>query len=119
MRTTPLDTTRNVRNSVAISTQLGASEFVSALRTGGTALRLLVLVFLIALFSINIWAGVDGTIAGTVKDPSNAVVRNAIVKATNINTGVQQQVTTNDVGCYSFPNLPVGRYDIVIQKAGF
>ena len=119
MRTTPLDTTGNVRNSVAISTQLGASEFVSALRTGGTALRLLVLVFLIALFSINIWAGVDGTIAGTVKDPSNAVVRNAIVKATNINTGVQQQVTTNDVGFYSFPNLPVGRYDIVIQKAGF
>jgi hypothetical protein len=65
------------------------------------------------------WAGVDGTIAGTVKDPSNAVVRNAIVKATNINTGVQQQVSTNDVGFYSFPNLPVGRYDISIKKAGF
>ncbi len=54
-----------------------------------------------------------------MKDSSGAVVRNAMVKAANVNTGVQQQVTTNDVGFYSFPNLPVGHYDISIKKAGF
>ena len=34
-------------------------------------------------------------------------------------TGVQQQVITNDRGFYSFPNLAVGRYNIVIEKTGF
>ncbi|MGA2904827.1 MAG: TonB-dependent receptor [Candidatus Korobacteraceae bacterium] len=111
--------TKKAGNNIAVSSQRGMSEFVSTLRTGGHSLRLLVFVFLIALFSIDLWAGVDGAVAGTVKDPSGAVVRSAMVKATNVSTGVQQQVSTNDVGFYSFPDLPVGRYDISITKAGF
>lgn len=79
----------------------------------------LVSALLTALFAVDLWAGVDGSIAGTVKDSSGAVVRSAIVRAANLNTGVQQQVSTNDVGFYSFPNLPVGQYDISIMKAGF
>ncbi len=119
MRTTPLDMTRKAGNNIAASSQRDTSKFALTLRTGGTALRFVAFILLLALFSIDIWAGVDGTIAGTVKDSSGAIVRNATVKAMNVNTGVQQQVTTNDVGFYSFPNLPVGRYDIAINKPGF
>ncbi|MFZ0313228.1 MAG: carboxypeptidase regulatory-like domain-containing protein [Candidatus Korobacteraceae bacterium] len=114
-----LDMPTQARNRIAIAPQRRTSRLVSTLRTGDNSLRFVVLVFLLAIVSINLWAGVDGTIAGTVKDSSGAVVRNAMVKAANVNTGVQQQVTTNDVGFYSFPNLPVGHYDISIKKAGF
>jgi hypothetical protein len=106
------------RNSTAGDLQRGMSELVLSLRTRSHPLQLLGFV-LVLLFAIDLWAGVDGTIAGTVKDPSGAVVRNAVVKAMNIQTGVQQQVSTNEVGFYSFPSLPVGRYDISIKKAGF
>jgi hypothetical protein len=58
-------------------------------------------------------------VSGTVKDLSNAVITNAAVTATNVETGVLLQITTNGQGFYSFPNLAIGRYNIVIQKTGF
>jgi len=70
-------------------------------------------------FGVNSWAGVGGSVAGTIKDTSNAVVPNATVNATNVETGVQHQAATNGQGFYSFTNLPIGRYNIAIQKAGF
>jgi len=73
----------------------------------------------LVLLAIDGWAGDGGSASGTVKDASNAVVPNAIVKATEMATGVQQQVATNDRGFYSFPELPIGRYNILIEKTGF
>src|SRR3984885_12778004 len=64
-------------------------------------------------------AAVGGSISGTVKDHSGAVVPKAIVTATNTDNGVRQVVTTNATGAYSFPSLPVGHYDINITAAGF
>ncbi|HYA95435.1 MAG TPA: carboxypeptidase-like regulatory domain-containing protein, partial [Terriglobales bacterium] len=54
-----------------------------------------------------------------MKDATYAVVPNATVNATNLDTGVQQQAATNDHGFYSFPDLPIGRYNLAIQKTGF
>ena len=54
-----------------------------------------------------------------MKDASNAVVPNATVKATNTDTGVQEHAVTNGQGFYSFPDLPIGRYNLVIQRTGF
>jgi hypothetical protein len=71
------------------------------------------------LFAVEVWAGAAGSVSGTVKDTSGAVVPSAVVKATEIDTGVEQQVTTNGRGFYSFPALLAGRYNISIQKAGF
>ncbi len=68
---------------------------------------------------LPLWAGVGGTISGTVKDESSALVPDAVVKAANIETSVQRQVSTNDRGFYSFPALPVGRYNVTIEKQGF
>jgi hypothetical protein len=71
------------------------------------------------LLALNCWAGTGGSVSGTVKDASNAVVTNAAVTATNVETGVLLQITTNGQGFYSFPNLAIGRYNIAIQKTGF
>ncbi len=73
----------------------------------------------ILLLAVDLWAGTGGRVSGTVKDVSNAVVQDGTVKAANIDTGVLRQVKTNDRGFYSFPDLPIGRYNIMIEKAGF
>jgi hypothetical protein len=71
------------------------------------------------LFALNSRAGVGGSISGTVKDATSAVVPDAAVTARNLDTGVLRQAVTNSRGLYSFPDLPVGRYDISISKPGF
>jgi hypothetical protein len=70
-------------------------------------------------FPMSARAAAGGSISGTVKDHSGAVVPKAAVTATNTDTGVRQVVTTNATGAYSFPSLPVGHYDINITAAGF
>jgi hypothetical protein len=68
---------------------------------------------------LDSWAGVGGSVSGTVRDASNAVIRNATVNATNVETGIAHQVETNGQGFYSFPALPIGHYNIAMQKTGF
>jgi hypothetical protein len=74
---------------------------------------------LFMLFAVDSWAGAGGSLAGTVKDASNAVVAGATVNVINDETGVKRQVATNDQGFYSFPNLAVGRYNVTVEKSGF
>ena len=79
-----------------------------------------VFVFALVLLSCNrLIAGVTASISGTVTDPTGAVVAGAAVTATNVDTGVALSQTTNTQGFYSFPELPVGKYTIDVQKAGF
>ena len=66
-----------------------------------------------------LWAGVGGRISGTVTDASGGVVAKVTVTATNSDTGLKQSVTTDDKGFYSFPDLPVGHYDLDIASADF
>lgn len=60
-----------------------------------------------------------GTISGTVRDSSGAVVAGASVKLTNSATNVVVTTTTNASGDYAVPNLPVGEYDVRAEKPGF
>jgi hypothetical protein len=70
-------------------------------------------------FPASMHAATGGSISGTVKDQSGAVVPKATVTATNTDTGVRQVLTTNGVGAYAFPGLSVGPYDVEIAFAGF
>ncbi len=79
-----------------------------------------VLLFALALFPAGrLIAGITATISGTVTDPTGAIVAGATVTATNVDTGVALSQTTNTQGFYSFQELPVGKYTIDVQKAGF
>ena len=60
-----------------------------------------------------------GSIAGTVLDPSRAVVPNAPVALKGLDTGSTASTTTNSSGGYSFNLLKPGRYQIVVKQAGF
>lgn len=60
-------------------------------------------------------AGVNGV----VTDQTKAVIGGAHIVVTNLDTGLRREVATNDLGSYSVPLLPVGRYKIEAMKAGF
>src|SRR5271167_2153363 len=57
------------------------------------------------LLGLNSWAGVGGSVSGTVKDASGAVVPKAFISATILETGVEVRTITNGQGFYSFTNL--------------
>src|ERR1700734_1984393 len=65
------------------------------------------------------FAGVGGSISGTIKDPSGAAIPKASVALVNANTGVRQSAYTDDHGVYAFPVLPVGEYILEVNHPGF
>jgi Carboxypeptidase regulatory-like domain/TonB-dependent Receptor Plug Domain len=80
--------------------------------------RVLCLVFVgsIAMLgqSIN-----SGTITGTVKDPSGAVIANAVVGLRNPITSYEQTVTTGADGSFRLNNIPQNNYQLTISASGF
>ena len=64
-------------------------------------------------------AQTTGSISGTVKDATGSVIPDIAVIARNVDTGVQQNATSNADGFYAFTTLPVGRYEIETFRPGF
>ena len=72
------------------------------------------------LLSSKAFAQVDtGTVQGTVRDASGAVVPAATVTLLNVTMGVSFETKTNDVGHYQFPSVRIGSYTIVAEASGF
>src|SRR6266403_730480 len=65
------------------------------------------------------WAAITGSISGVVTDSSGAVVISATVTATETQTGIRSEITTDSKGFYNFPALPIGTYDVEIKADGF
>src|SRR5213596_346636 len=85
----------------------------------GTCLTLLA-VTLGFLFPAASWGQVaGGTISGTVTDSSGRVIGNVQITINNLATGVTRDVTTNDGGFYSAPNLLPGTYQAKFSAKGF
>jgi hypothetical protein len=63
--------------------------------------------------------GVNGTISGTVTDPTGAVISGAIVTATDVSTGEQQVTKTDQSGIFAISRLKPGTYKLIIQYPGF
>ena len=61
----------------------------------------------------------SGTITGTVSDPSGAAIAGATVTATNTGTNASYSTTTSEQGVYSFAQLPVGVYNIIVKQGSF
>lgn len=60
-----------------------------------------------------------GAIAGTVQDPTGAVVPKATVTATNTSTNVSTVRTTTGAGDYNITPLLPGPYTVVVAAPGF
>jgi len=64
-------------------------------------------------------AAVYGSIGGIVTDQSGSVVPGAKLILTNTAQGIPYQASTDTRGAYSFPSVPVGRYDLAVEVGGF
>jgi hypothetical protein len=62
---------------------------------------------------------VNGTVVGTVTDSTGAVVPDALVTITEVNTNAARSVHTDANGYYSFPDLAPGTYRVRVEKQGF
>ncbi len=60
-----------------------------------------------------------GTILGTVKDPSAAVLPGVTVTVTNMETGIARTSLTGSRGEFQIPGLAVGSYEVQVTTAGF
>jgi Carboxypeptidase regulatory-like domain len=66
------------------------------------------------------WAQIAaGSISGTVRDSSGAVVPDASVVIRNTATGIEQTTQSNADGVYAFPSVAVGQYELDVTHAGF
>jgi hypothetical protein len=63
--------------------------------------------------------GTTSRLAGTVTDPTGAVVPGAKVTLTSEATGVSFNTTTTETGTYVFEAIQVGRYRVDIEASGF
>ena len=62
---------------------------------------------------------INGTIEGTVKDEQGALLPGVTVTVTNIDTGEQRVVVTNESGLYRAPLLSLGTYRVSAELQGF
>jgi hypothetical protein len=68
---------------------------------------------------MSIAQATNGTIAGSVVDPSHAALVGAKVTATSLQTGDRRAATTNKVGGYRVESLLPGTYRVDVAAQGF
>src|SRR5687768_15801104 len=83
--------------------------------------RLLILLVAIAALSIAGFAqGTStGSIAGTITDPTTAVVSGATVIVKHNATGQEFAAVTTDNGTFNVPALQSGTYTVTVTASGF
>src|SRR5438477_4647059 len=99
------------------------------LRIGGFDMRklqsmglgLVCLALVALLCSANPVGGqeVTASITGTVMDPTGAAVVGATVTAKSVERGLSYTSVTNESGIYRIAQLPVGSYELKVEKPGF
>ncbi|HTX39262.1 MAG TPA: carboxypeptidase regulatory-like domain-containing protein [Bryobacteraceae bacterium] len=66
------------------------------------------------------WAQeVTAAITGKITDASGAAIADAKVTATDIDRGTVWPTTTNAEGAFNLPRLPIGSYNVRVEKPGF
>src|SRR5271157_1167070 len=95
------------------SRKLNSSLNAIVFRAGGLALILLVLMAAPAFPQSS-----NGSVRGTVQDPTSAVIPNVTVVLTNTATGVELKTVSNGAGLYVFPSVVAGPYKLTAEVAG-
>ena len=60
-----------------------------------------------------------GTLLGTVQDSEGGVLVGATVTATQRDTGFTRSLATDAAGAYAFAYMPLGRYQVKVERDGF
>ena len=81
--------------------------------------RLFLMVLLLLARNNSAVAQVNASITGRVEDASGAAVPQAAVAVTSVETGETRTVTSDESGSYRVLSLPVGHYNVRVEKSGF
>ena len=80
----------------------------------------LILICASVVIPVTLFAQVDrANLSGTVTDPSAALVPDALVELSSLQTGFTRSVRTRTDGIYRFSSLPAGLYLVTVTKDGF
>src|SRR3982074_1766943 len=83
-------------------------------------LPLVVVTFLLAMSTAQLVAQrFTSDILGTVQDSTGAVIPEATVALTQVDTSATRNYITDSSGNYLFAHLPPGHYKILASKPGF
>src|SRR5579871_7055376 len=101
-----------------------ASPFVSPLLVGcrkpkSGIFSLIVGALALLALAAAVGAQAPSTLSGIVKDPTGAIVSQAIVSVTDTKTSAKKQTVANDAGAYSFTDLHPGDYSVEVSAPGF
>jgi hypothetical protein len=77
-------------------------------------------VLLLLLWTVALTAQTDqGTMTGTVTDPSGRKIVGAHLVIKSLSTNVERTTTTNDTGIYVVTSLATGTYQVSVEAQGF
>jgi hypothetical protein len=84
-------------------------------------------VFLFGTLVLALWASLaiasfaqgEASIHGTVTDTSGGAIPGVAIRIKNLETGAERNSVTDEAGHYDATSLPVGRYEVRAEKAGF
>jgi hypothetical protein len=76
-------------------------------------------VLLLTSWSAALSQTITGSVTGTVKDSSGAVISAATVQVKNDATGTVSTAKSNSVGIFTVPFLSIGSYDMTVNAPGF
>src|ERR1039458_7658276 len=85
----------------------------------GTKVALFALLAAANTLPLRAQSGTSSALAGTVADPSGAMIPAAQVKATEVNTGAVRTVQSNADGRFLFSQVNPGTYRIEVRASGF
>ena len=80
---------------------------------------LLALLLIVALGTPCMAQVLYGSLTGIIRDSAGAVIPGASAKLLNVGTAQELTAQTNEVGSYTFSNLPAGIYELTIGASGF
>jgi hypothetical protein len=89
------------------------------IRLGFVSLALFILALCVSPVVLNAQSTTQGSIAGTVTDPSGAVVSGASIAITNTGTNAQFKATADNSGYFNAPLLEPGTYRVTVSAQGF
>jgi len=104
------------------ATKTGVSQMstlISRRALSGIRMLLVVFLFLATVPSLMAQTSSTGALTGRITDSSGAVVPNAALTLTSVDTAQSRTATTGADGTYTFGLLPPGNYQLKIEASGF
>src|SRR5439155_23373390 len=83
--------------------------------------RAILTIFWTTTLTLSVASGQStfGTILGTVRDQSGALMPGCMVTVENLGTSLRRAIVADERGSYNAPNLEPGTYKVRIEVPGF